>query len=236
MSDDECLYEHVGTPQFARLFALCSVGWIGLLTWARRSPRRHATICLAKAQVFATVAHVCIWRAVRGAHFRVDDGLAIAVDGCGCLFLSFEAWDLLVYQVRQPKLDREMIVHHALHIALGLWLGRHCHARLLPMAMLLQETSTIFLNVRFLCSPGSTLHAVSSAVFAIAFVVYRNLLGWLPLYVLWRSGPAPMGAVDAALCAAAFAFQLRWGRLVVRKVVRVVRAPRGRSPARAHAA
>ena len=226
MPPTTCVYGKIPMDEFGWFFATCCVGWTAALVSALRSPRRHTILCLGKALSMSVMSHAFLWTVwasplFTGATNRVADVATSCI-------LAFECCDLLVYQLHQPKLDRTMIFHHLLHIVLvlrylGAGLALNCHPRPLVMVFVLQETSSVFLSVRALASPGSRAHELASVAFAVAFLTYRNVFGWVPLYMLWRIfSHDVIHALDTMGFAAAFALQLYWGGRIFKNVVRRV--------------
>ena len=215
---DACLFPSNDTPEFRRAFVACFAGWASLYElYVRGSDRRQACVCLAKNLAVTAAAVAVLQATFSTATWTIPPSHAALADGAGLLFVTFEWCDLLCYHLLRPSLDLSMVVHHLLHGALGLLAGRRCEGRVVPVMMLCQEGSSIFLNVRYLLARGTPPHAAATAAFAVTFLVLRGALGWIPFAVMLLRTGGKLEA-DAVLVGAGYLLQLRWCALVWAKV------------------
>merc|ERR1712137_1043694 len=93
-----------------------------------------------------------------------------ASEVAGVLFTAFKLADLLLGSIH-GMLDTVYLVHHSLHITLGLIIRGNCHPCLVAGILMAQETSGFFLNY-FLLMRNRTKHwslVLAFLCFALCF-------------------------------------------------------------------
>lgn len=218
---DVCLFSSNDTPLFKRAFYACCAGWVALYVQYVRvfrpgADRRHAWLALAKNSVVSTCAVGVLVAALSNA-WAVPSSHAAMADLVGVFFITYEWCDLILYHLCCPKIDLPMVLHHLMHGAMGLRMGRHCRARIVPIMLLCQELSSVLLNIRYLAPARGALHATVTKLFALSFLAIRGVLGWVPLYVM-LSQLGWVLEMDVILVAAAYLLQLRWCFLIGQKI------------------
>ena len=127
-----------------------------------------------KVLVVASLANAQLWYTWRGGRFPTGwacGGSELA----GVVFTAFEVADLLLGGIH-GMMDAVYLVHHGLHIVLGLVLAANCMYCFTAAVLMSQETSTLFLNYVLLIRNRARAHWS----FAPAFVAFAGC------FFLWR--------------------------------------------------
>ena len=164
-------------------------------------------MALVKAIAIAACSHHAALELWPISPFECRHPVPRGARAAGYIFVGYEVFDLF-FMAATCTLSIEYALHHALHVAIGVIFIRLELAPWLVTVLLLQETSSILLNLNHLLrSHLSKSHALMGALraaFAVTFVLYRTVMG-----------PAALGLYAA--CASAFPSILRgwvmWGLL-----------------------
>ena len=129
-------------------------------------------------------------------------------------------------------LDNEHIVHHVIHIVLGLIIRGKCGPAFTAAILMAQETSGIFLNYFLLMRYRAPSHwsvLGAQALFALAFFIWRLGLGTWGTLAYWRDFPPAPSAYSHNLAITlgvalvlATVLQWYWGIFIVRSVKRAL--------------
>jgi len=152
------------------------------------------------------------------------------IEVAGVVFTASEIADLVMSGCF-GFLDAEHIVHHIIHIILGLLIRGECAPAFIAAVLMAQETSGLFLNYYLLMRHRAPTHptvVLSQALFAVAFFIWRLGIGTYGTYhFLVHAGthlpPAFPGwkavSLGTALVAASV-LQWYWGVFIVKSVAR----------------
>ena len=222
MGEDACFFATNDTPEFWGAFVACCAAWVACYALYVRVTRagaawRHAWLALAKNCLATASAAIVLSATLPKAEWTIPPSHAALADGIGVLVIAYEWCDLFCYHLACPTVDRQMVAHHLLHGAMGLRMGRHCKARVVPVMLLCQEATSVILNVRFLAPTGSALRSSATRVFALSFLALRGALGWVPLYTMLSASDGGV-ELDMLIVGAAYLLQLWWCVLILRKV------------------
>ena len=152
------------------------------------------------------------------------------IEIAGVLFAASEISDLVMSGCF-GFLDMEHIVHHLIHIILGLLIRGECAPAYTAAVLMAQETSGLFLNYYLLMrhrAPSHPTVVLAQALFAVAFFIWRLGIGTYgtydflvqardhlpPAFPAWKAT-----ALGTALVAAS-ALQWYWGVFIVKSVAR----------------
>lgn len=169
---------------------------------------RHA-LALCKSTVVACIAWygVALWY---GAGDR--SGALFNAMRAGTIFIAFECYDTCAHLLTAPQWRADVLVHHVLHAIIGVHLLRACTEDIaIPsLAMLVQETSSIWLNwMTMRREEGARDSARLCALFARTFYMVRLLIP--PCLALEQTAAGTLPWTSAAAMLASFAMQLAWG-------------------------
>ena len=198
-------------------------GWPVCMVIARQLPKssradENANLLTSGQTLLATVRSVFV---SVGAFFAPHDDF---LNHCGLAFFTFEIVDLLVGLWFRLH-GKDMLLHHAVHIAAGglIW-AADLHALARPLLM--QEASSIFLNIWYLTRnrAGELISNVFFLSFAIMFAIVRVGNGSWAAVKFFRGGTHPILGYLVLIGAA---MQQYWGYTIG---VKVYTALSGSSP------
>jgi len=138
---------------------------------------------MLKVILVSGMANACLW-GFQDKSLEQNFLGGPAIEIAGLLFTTFEIADL-VLATGHRLMDWEYVVHHLLHIVLGLIIRGNCMTGLLAAVLMAQETSGIFLNYFLLMRNRAPNHwsvTASFVLFALAFFAYRIVLGTYGTY------------------------------------------------------
>ena len=183
-----------------------------------------------KVVLVAGIANVAIYKLWTYEPWSrdVEFGGYPLIEVAGVLFTSFETADLILC-VAFGFLDKEHIIHHIIHIALGLLIRINCAPALTASILTAQETSGFFLNYYLLMryrNPKGVLKA--QALFALSFFVWRLLIGpagtihYLTYSADHLPTAFPSGAAQllGGALVLASVLQFYWGWAIIKMVLR----------------
>ena len=182
-----------------------------------------------KVLVVASLANAQLWYTWRGGRFPTGwacGGSELA----GVVFTAFEVADLLLGGIH-GMMDAVYLVHHGLHIVLGLVLAANCMYCFTAAVLMSQETSTLFLNYVLLIRNRARAHwsfAPAFVAFAGCFFLWRLVLNSFgTAHFLYHKGSADatgvpdwLANVTAVVLTAAAGLQWWWGWSIVQNLLR----------------
>ena len=154
------------------------------------------------------------------------------IEVSGVLFTSFETADLVLCLVFR-FLDTEMVVHHLIHIFLGLLIRGNCAPALTASILMAQETSGVPLNYYLALRHRMPEHRSiipAQSLFAMCFFAWRLLIGTYGTvhYVLYAAEFLPPAfpsmqarALGVALVLASV-LQWYWGVAIIKMIARKI--------------
>ena len=143
---------------------------------------------------------------------------------------ELEVADLLLGGIH-GMMDAVYLVHHGLHIVLGLVLAANCMYCFTAAVLMSQETSTLFLNYVLLIRNRARAHwsfAPAFVAFAGCFFLWRLVLNSFgTAHFLYHKGSADatgvpdwLANVTAVVLTAAAGLQWWWGWSIVQNLLR----------------
>ena len=156
--------------------------------------------CTAKSLLVSTMGIYVIWShwdETHQSHFGCSD-LAFTA---GLLFGSFEIMDLCTSFLHN-MLSAVQLTHHSVHIGIGCIMMYNCGPHFLTAVLLAQDLSSVFLNPYLAFRyryPNHPAVVALYAVFAVAFVVVRIVLGTWGTYYYINHYQEHLVGVDARL-------------------------------------
>ena len=175
---------------------------------------------------------------LRGHSYEVQfDGFALS-EVAGVIFTTSEIADLIL-SGGFGYLDRTMVIHHLVHILLGLLIRGHCSPAYIAAVLMAQETSGIFLNYYLLMRNRAPKHwsvLASQALFALTFFIWRLGIGSYGTYFFLANAAQyqqpqfrswQTGTLGASLLLAS-CLQWYWGRLIIKGLMKAMGSEGGK--------
>jgi len=126
-----------------------------------------------KCIIVSILANMAVWHMLGQPGHEIY-GPNIEAEMAGIVFVSFEVTDLVLGSLH-GFMDRMYVVHHVMHIVLGLIIRCNCILGYTTAILASQETSSCFLNYYLLMRHRSSHWSValSRNLFAVAFSIWR---------------------------------------------------------------
>ena len=205
------------SPTFTSTLVLCT----SLLYWNIISRNvSHTNMCILKAIIVSAMAHYSIILHIRecsvfGQNYLCNIYSELLTDACGNIFVAFEVNDLLFHG---EKLNFEMIYHHICHIILAVYMRHGCTLTVVCTILLLQDTSSIFLNL-YLATKKENTRTCNAllCIFAFMFFMYRVVFA-STIYVHYVANMEKDYTL-LTFWSCAHGLQLFWFQKLVRKLI-----------------
>ena len=218
MPSDHCIFPGDG---IWRTFMAFSAAWTGCFLGAMKligpPHRAEAIICLLKNCVVASCSVGLLIPVLQTPEWTIREAQAALAENVAMFFLTFEWVDLIVFQLTRPSIDWSLVAHHLAYGILGIRMSHKCEGRVVSIMLMVQECSSVFLNIRSLTHKGSVAHRTSTVAFGLLFIVLRGIMGFVPTVISWYRFSATS---DATLVTLGYLLQLHWSRLIVLKARR----------------
>lgn len=186
-------------------------------------------VATAKALLVSYWANVAVYQTWVSAEEHNELTQNVAAEIAGGYFTSFEIVDLVLGSLH-GLMEKEYVVHHSLHIVLGILIRGLCSLSPIACILMSQETSSLFLSY-FLLLRHRTNHWSTIAafvLFVVAFTFYRlglNTYGTIRYLLNYREhaeGILPLLPLHgiAAVLLLAMVLQWYWGFFIYMNLYR----------------